>query len=685
MRRLFHVMCCLLCLVVGLNQLVQAASDTVDKARRITGYLPPDKNTPHWDSLSEINRLYLGPVYTKACQWFLQPVVEPNEVGSLADFEILVYAMSRELKKRKPLKLGDGATKAQLEQWIRRLNTSIYGILSLEERKDSLYLNIDYTPESRILAAFRNEKVEGKLEQNELEVLETCSWWISENVQLGMPNGQKVLKVHDALIDTSAFEKKKHGVVEMVLQGRGSCVAYARATQLLLHMLKIDCRMVYGTEQMNHVWNMVELDEEWYHLDTCWDDPISASPMRTYNYFLLTDAEMESDHLWVNPDVYQETPQLNAWHHSVRNETRRACLASSSGYTLPREDECILPSLFNTYVNNAAGSSNTIANMLGMKLERSEKAEDALHIDQKRNLVKEALEKRYIAPDKRRKNQVDLAMRTSRYAPRPRRLSAQEKHLLVRNPDDFNKLLELYSTTLEGPRLEFRCVDDVEDWRMRLIVGASDIGKYAEQYNAIYDQKSNTISLDIKYWSHIRLARAYSNGAARAKLTTAEKLQLKDCEEWAASVKTQPNNRAKITLTHFNYPCKVSAEPKAHPDPLGDAVSAYIWYNSLGFSQKVAVVYHILGIPCELVHGRVKHWTESWLLVRINKRDWYHCDIYGDRGGKGILKCFELKSYCLVHDEDIRRDHAWDHTEVPRTPTKAEDEAKKKGRRVKAR
>ncbi len=72
------------------------------------------------------------------------------------------------------------------------------------------------------------------------------------------------------------------------------CEGYARAMELLLNRLDIDCILVSGTfEDNGHMWNLVEVDGAWYHLDATWND---QQDRMIYDYFNLTDDQIKYDH-----------------------------------------------------------------------------------------------------------------------------------------------------------------------------------------------------------------------------------------------------------------------------------------------------------------------------------------------------------------------------------------------------
>lgn len=77
---------------------------------------------------------------------------------------------------------------------------------------------------------------------------------------------------------------------------RAVCAGYAKATQYLLNKLGIECTYVVSD---THAWNLINLEGEYYYLDTTWGD--RSNTKRTsensrrigYNYFCITTEELE--------------------------------------------------------------------------------------------------------------------------------------------------------------------------------------------------------------------------------------------------------------------------------------------------------------------------------------------------------------------------------------------------------
>lgn len=72
------------------------------------------------------------------------------------------------------------------------------------------------------------------------------------------------------------------------------CVGYATTFRLFMHMLDIDCMVVHDTS-LNHSWDEVRLDGEWYHTD-CFFDTSSSEP--SFRHFNVSDNVLLQDHSW---------------------------------------------------------------------------------------------------------------------------------------------------------------------------------------------------------------------------------------------------------------------------------------------------------------------------------------------------------------------------------------------------
>lgn len=82
------------------------------------------------------------------------------------------------------------------------------------------------------------------------------------------------------LLSGSTDQYTPHGV----LTGhQGVCVGYATTFRMFMQMLDIECMVVHNTEKY-HSWDLVKLDDEWYHVDV-----YSDAGQANYRNFNLND------------------------------------------------------------------------------------------------------------------------------------------------------------------------------------------------------------------------------------------------------------------------------------------------------------------------------------------------------------------------------------------------------------
>lgn len=220
------------------------------------------------------------------------------------------------------------------------------GITSKAERHalnkiiESLYL---YSDEITVASLFSNEKLQSCL-QNELvcnpelffvngfklmyspittavypsygydeatfkRILDSCRKKRSQLVSRiqGNDNYSRVLQAHDFLARNvryiNGIDKDLHTIVGPFTKKQGVCEGYAKAYKYLLDMMNIPCRIVYGYGcdpgveiEESHAWNMIQLDENWLHVDVTFDTTIRSGQVLRYDYFGLSTEQIARDH-----------------------------------------------------------------------------------------------------------------------------------------------------------------------------------------------------------------------------------------------------------------------------------------------------------------------------------------------------------------------------------------------------
>lgn len=123
----------------------------------------------------------------------------------------------------------------------------------------------------------------------------------------GLSEYQRELRVHDFLAEIAAYDTgvdvdntensdpELYTVYGALVNRLTVCEGYARAFQMLLNGLGVDCVNIIGRSSDElHMWNAVKLDEKWYLVDLTWDD--REESYSRYCYFNLTSEQMAIDH-----------------------------------------------------------------------------------------------------------------------------------------------------------------------------------------------------------------------------------------------------------------------------------------------------------------------------------------------------------------------------------------------------
>ena len=139
-----------------------------------------------------------------------------------------------------------------------------------------------------------------------------CSRIISTLINDDMEDYDKALILHDYLAKTveynmNAVSSSNNQLTSVDTHARSAygaivdktavCQGYALAYAHLLSLVGIESEFV-TSDYMNHAWNMVKIDNDFYHVDVTYDDPVNTSNedagLVSHEYFLRSDESISS-------------------------------------------------------------------------------------------------------------------------------------------------------------------------------------------------------------------------------------------------------------------------------------------------------------------------------------------------------------------------------------------------------
>ena len=114
--------------------------------------------------------------------------------------------------------------------------------------------------------------------------------------------------LHDQLNDICTYDTQAAGKLAesdpaaytafgALVEGVAVCEGYSKAMQLLLHKANIPCTVVTGNSKENgesHMWNLVKINGNTYHLDSTWNDTQNGN---LHTYFNLTTKQLSYTHI----------------------------------------------------------------------------------------------------------------------------------------------------------------------------------------------------------------------------------------------------------------------------------------------------------------------------------------------------------------------------------------------------
>ncbi len=204
--------------------------------------------------------------------------------------------------------LDDVATLSHSQAFLSNINSFVhpYNSFSSVETKYNMFgkvvvkVNHNYTDE-------QIEKINGKVKEI-----------VSKNFNVTNDQREIIKNIHDYIIKTTKYDSdrsdkkivnyKSNIAYGPLFEGYGLCGGYTDAMALFLDYYNIPNFKIVSE---NHIWNAVYIDNNWYHLDLTWDDPVNSSgkDVLEYTFFLITSdelSEIEKEQHVYDQNVFQE-------------------------------------------------------------------------------------------------------------------------------------------------------------------------------------------------------------------------------------------------------------------------------------------------------------------------------------------------------------------------------------------
>ncbi len=139
----------------------------------------------------------------------------------------------------------------------------------------------------------------GMMDSDEREEMEDAiESFKSTYLTAGMSDFEKEIMIIKWLVQNCSYEKGENWSnstgYSCIVKGKAQCSGYADAFLQTAKACGLEARYIYNNY---HAWNLVKLDNDWYHVDVTWEDPIGSnnygfSGLRN-KYINLEDSEIK--------------------------------------------------------------------------------------------------------------------------------------------------------------------------------------------------------------------------------------------------------------------------------------------------------------------------------------------------------------------------------------------------------
>lgn len=131
---------------------------------------------------------------------------------------------------------------------------------------------------------------------------------VQDYITSDMSVHRRIKVLHDFVVTHITYDVSGNQQVNApyfaLTEGKTLCNGYAMLMYRLLQETDIPVRLISGeagtgSQLEAHAWNLVQVNNDWYHLDPTWNDPVPDKGQDvSYAYYMLTDDQIQRDHFW---------------------------------------------------------------------------------------------------------------------------------------------------------------------------------------------------------------------------------------------------------------------------------------------------------------------------------------------------------------------------------------------------
>ncbi len=251
-------------------------------------------------------------------------------------------------KLEKGLLTGDSKIKMDLDSLFTNPKEifSVLETISYENPEVMYYKGAEYYFGKIKLSYSRSIK---DIKSHQKEIQDEKSRFFQNNMRKDMSDYDKILQIHDYIVEKGEYDTRlfsegevppeSYSTYGILTLGVGVCESYAKSMKYLLDEAGIESMIVIGTSRgENHAWNLVRIDDEYYHIDATWNDPITedGSQIIRHNFFNLSDEQIGKTHNWIREDY----PKANGEKYNYYNYN--GLIARSEGGLTDKLEKALL-------------------------------------------------------------------------------------------------------------------------------------------------------------------------------------------------------------------------------------------------------------------------------------------------------------------------------------------------------